>query len=142
MRYKLNISLAAVLMMSACVALVSLADAAVQRFTDEAGVVIYTIDDDGIVSMFESRPGTDITLSVTRGTREQMQPQITEITPQEVSAGTSTTLEIQGKKPNGAAVKFSGAGSDGSPYLTKPKSVELAIRGGANVPPGEVVMEL
>src|SRR2546425_11647639 len=83
MRYKLNTSLAAVLMMSACVALPSPADAAVQRFTDEAGVVIYTIDDDGVVSMFESRPGTDITLSVTRGTREQMQPQITEVTPKD-----------------------------------------------------------
>jgi len=92
MLHNVKISLAPVLAMSACVALVSLADAAVQRFTDEAGVVLYTIDDDGIVSMFESRPGTDITLSVTRGTREQMQPQITEITPQEVSAGTSTTL--------------------------------------------------
>src|SRR2546428_410005 len=88
MLHNVKISLAAVLALSACVALVSLADAAVQRFTDEAGVVLYTIDDDGIVSMFESRPGTDITLSVTRGTREQMQPQITEITPQGVAAET------------------------------------------------------
>src|SRR6266705_202785 len=94
--------------------------AAVQRFTEEAGVVIYTIDDDGVVSMFESRPGTDITLSVTRGTREQMQPQITEITPQEVAAGTSTTLKIQGKNLIGATVKFSVPGIDVSPYLTKP----------------------
>ena len=142
MRHNLNISLAAVLMMSACVALPSPADAAVQRFTDEAGVVIYTIDDDGIVSMFESRPGTDITLSVTRGTREQMQPQITEITPQEVAAGISTTLKIQGKNLIGATVKFSVPGIDVSPYLTKPKSVDLPVRVGANVPPGEVVLEL
>src|SRR2546428_13726269 len=98
MRHNLKISLAAALALSACVALVSLADAAVQRFTDEAGVVLYPIDDDGIVSMFESRPGTDITLSVTRGTREQMQPQITEITPQEVSAGEFTTVTIQNKQ--------------------------------------------
>src|SRR2546428_9039596 len=75
-----NISFAAVLTMSACVALPSPADAAVQRFTDEAGVVIYTIDDDGVVSMFESRPGTDITLTVTSGTRKNMQTQITQIT--------------------------------------------------------------
>src|SRR2546425_4821575 len=142
MLHNVKISLAPVLAMSACVALVSLADAAVQRFTDEAGVVLYTIDDDGIVSMFESRPGTDITLSVTRGTREQMQPQITEITPQEVSAGTSTTLKVQGKNLIGASVKFSVPGIDVSPYLTKPKSVDLPIRVGANVPPGEVVMEL
>src|SRR2546429_8301610 len=105
MRHHLMISRAAVLTMSACVTLVSLADAAVQRFTDEAGVVLYTIDDDGIVSMFESRPGTDITLSVTRGTREQMQPQITEITPQEVSAGGSPTVKIQGKKQIRAAAE-------------------------------------
>src|SRR5437879_11551271 len=142
MRYKLNISLAAVLMMSACVALPSPADAAVQRFTDEAGVVIYTIDDDGVVSMFESRPGTDITRSVSRGTREPMQHQITEITPQEVAAGTSTTLKIQGKNLIGATVKFSVPGIDVSPYLTRPKSVDLPIRVGANVPPGEVVLEV
>ena len=142
MRHKLNISLATVLAMSASVALPSPADAAVQRFTDEAGVVIYTIDDDGVVSMFESRPGTDITLSVSRGTREQMQPQITEITPQEVAAGTSTTLKIQGKNLIGATVKFSVPGIDVSPYLTKPKSVDLPVRVGANVPPGEVVLEL
>ena len=142
MRHNLKISLAAALALSACVALVSLADAAVQRFTDEAGVVLYTIDDDGIVSMFESRPGTDITLSVTRGTREQMQPQITEITPQGVSAGTSTTLKIQGKNLIGATMKFSVPDLDVSPYLTKPKSVDLPVRVGANVPPGEVVLEL
>src|SRR5205809_271711 len=92
--------------------------------------------------MFESRPGTDITLSVTRGTREQMQPQITEITPQEVAAVISTTLKIQGKNLIGATVKFSVPGIDVSPYLTKPKSVDLPVRVGANVPPGEVVLEL
>ena len=116
--------------------------AARETFKDEAGVVLYTIDDDGIVSMFESRPGTDITLSVTRGTREQMQPQITEIAPQEVSAGTSTTLKIQGKNLIGASVKFSVPGIEASPYLTKPKSVDLPIRVGANVPPGDVALEV
>jgi quinohemoprotein amine dehydrogenase alpha subunit-like protein len=142
MCHNVKISLAVVWTMSAYVALASLADAAVQRFTDEAGVVIYTIDDAGIVSMFESRPGTDITLSVTRGTREQMQPQITEITPQEVSAGTSTTLKIQGKNLIGATVKFSVPGIDVSPYLTKPRSLDLPVRVAANAPPGEVVLEL
>src|SRR3989454_4367889 len=138
----LNISFAAVLTMSACVALPSPADAAVQRFTDEAGVVIYTIDDDGVVSMFESRPGTDITLSVTRGTREQMQPQITEITPQEVAAGTSTTLKIQGKNLSGATVKFSVPGIDVKPYAGKAKSVEIPLTISGSVPPGEIVMEV
>src|SRR2546427_13131321 len=67
-----------------------------QVFKDEAGEVLYTIDENGIVSMFENGPGTDITLSVTRGTREQMQPQITEVTPNAVAAGTHTRLERGG----------------------------------------------
>src|SRR3989442_10767859 len=70
-----------------------------QVFKDEAGEVLYTIDENGIVSMFENGPGTDITLSVTRGTREQMQPQITEVTPNAVAAGTLTPLQPGGKKP-------------------------------------------
>src|SRR5207244_8068871 len=140
MRPQRKVFLAAIVLVQAWVAVPSVT--AFQRFTDEAGVVIYTIDDDGIVSMFESRPGTDITLSVTRGTREQMQPQVTEISPQEVAAGTSTTLKIQGKNLIGASMKFSVPGIDVSPYLTKPKSVDLPIRVGANVPPGEVVLEL
>src|SRR5438093_13688247 len=142
MRHNWHLQKTVFLLASVFAVVATPAVAAVQRFTDEAGVVIYTIDDDGIVSMFECRPGTDITLSVTRGTREQMQPQITEITPQEVPAGTSTTLKIQGNNLIGASVKFSVPGIDVSPYLTRPKSVDLPIRVGANVPPGEVVLEL
>src|SRR5437660_8545838 len=122
MRPQRKVFLAAIVRVQACVAVPYVT--AVQRFTDEAGVVIYTIDDDGIVSMFESRPGTDITLSVTRGTRAQMQPQLTEITPREVSAGTYTTLQIQAKNPIGPSVKFSVPAIDVSHYLTKPKSVD------------------
>src|SRR3989442_2961165 len=70
-----------------------------QVFKDEAGEVLYTIDENGIVSMFENGPGTDITLSVTRGTREQMQPQITEVTPNAVAAGNSTLPKPEGEKP-------------------------------------------
>src|SRR5438876_2113346 len=142
MRHNWHLQKSVFLLASVFAVVATPAVAAVQRFTDEAGVVIYTIDDDGIVSMFESRPGTDITLSVTRGTREQMQPQITEINPQEISAGTSTTLKIQGKNLIGATVKFSVPGIDVSPYLTKPQSVDLPVRVGANVPPGEVVLDL
>src|SRR5207253_10397244 len=63
---------------------------------DEAGEVLYTIDENGIISMFENGPGTDITLSVTRGTREQMQPQITEVTANAAAAGTYTALTREG----------------------------------------------
>src|SRR5437899_7481707 len=73
-----------------------------QVYKDEAGEVLYTIDENGIVSMFENGPGTDITLSVTRGTREQMQPRIIEVTPNTVAAGTYTVLKLEGKNLVGA----------------------------------------
>src|SRR5438128_11383867 len=126
MRPQRKVFLAAIVLVQAWVAVPSVT--AFQRFTDEAGVVIYTIDDDGIVSMFESRPGTDITLSVTRGTREEMQPRITEITPQEIAAGTSTTLKVHGKNLIGATVKLSVPGIAVRPYLTNPQSGDRPIR--------------
>src|SRR2546426_12299088 len=76
---------------------------AVQNFTDEAGQLLYSIDDQGIVSMFENSPGTDVTLSVTRGTREQMQPQVTEGIPEAVPAGSFTGLKRRGKNLEGGA---------------------------------------
>src|SRR5438093_7962814 len=78
-----------------------------QVFKDEAGEVLYTIDESGIVSMFENSPGTDVTLSVTRGTSEQMQPQLTDVTPNAVAAGTYTVLKLEGKNLVGAKVKLS-----------------------------------
>src|SRR3989475_12589265 len=80
---------------------------AVQNFTDEAGQLLYSIDDQGIVSMFENSPGTDVTLSVTRGTREQMQPQVTEVIPEAVPAGPFTVVELRGKNPLWAAANVS-----------------------------------
>jgi hypothetical protein len=115
---------------------------AFQRFTDEAGVVIYTIDDDGIVSMFESRPGTDITISVTRGTREKMQPRITEVSPEAIPAGTSTVLKLKGENLVGATVKFNVPGIDVKPYAGKAKSLDIPLSISASVPPGEINMEV
>src|SRR2546426_6003902 len=36
-------------------------------------------------------------LSVTRGTREQMQPQVTEVIPESVPAGSFTVLKLRGR---------------------------------------------
>src|SRR2546427_12772431 len=66
--------LGGVLLVSALVALSLPALAAVQRFTDEAGGLLYPIDDDGMVSMVENAPRTDVTLSATRGSRDHTQP--------------------------------------------------------------------
>jgi len=113
-----------------------------ETFKDEAGRVIYTIDDDGVVSMFESSPGIDFTLSVTRGTREQMQPQVTDVQPASVSAGTSHLLKLKGKNLVGATVKLSRSGIDLGPYAGKPTSLEVPIRVAPNMAPGEVSLQI
>ena len=115
--------------------------AAGETIRDEAGRVIYTIDDGGIVSMFENSP-TDLTISVTRGTREEMKPQVSEVVPESVPAGASTVLKLKGKNLVGASVKLSEPGIEVSPYVGKPKSLDLPIRVPANVAPGDVFLEV
>ncbi|HZC67256.1 MAG TPA: hypothetical protein VE201_01435, partial [Nitrospirales bacterium] len=113
-----------------------------QVFKDEAGEVLYTIDENGIVSMFENSPGTDVTLSVTRGTREQMQPQITEITPNTVAAGTYTVLKLEGKNLVGAKVKLSTPAIEVGAYAGKPKRLDVPITVPLSQPLGEVTIEV
>ena len=116
--------------------------AANELFKDEAGRLIYSIDDDGAVSMFESSPGIDVTLSVTRGTRAEMQPKVAEVSPDTISAGTSHLLKIKGKNLVGATVKWSGSGIDMGPYATKPTILEIPLRVAPNVQPGEVAFQV
>ena len=119
---------------------VSVVDAK-ETFTDEAGRMIYTIDDDGTVSMFENSP-TDLTLSVTRGTREQMRPQITGLTPESVSAGAFANLKLRGKNLVGAKVKLSVPAIEMGPYAGKPESLDISLRVPPTIPPGEVILEV
>ena len=115
---------------------------AVQNFTDEAGQLLYSIDDQGIVSMFENSPGTDVTLSVTRGTREQMQPQVTEVVPEAVPAGAFTVLKLKGKNLVGATVKLSVPSIDVKPYIGKPKELDIPLQVPLDLPPSEVTIEV
>ena len=115
---------------------------AVQNFTDEAGQLLYTIDDSGIVSMFENSPGTDVTLSVTRGTREQMQPQVTEVIPEAVPAGSFTVLKLRGKNLVGATVKLSMPSIEVKAYTGKPKELDIPLQVPLDLPPGEVTIEV
>lgn len=116
--------------------------AAKEMFKDEAGRLIYSIDDDGVVAMFESSPGIDFTLSVTRGTRAEMQPKVTEVSPDTISAGTSPLLKIKGKNLVGATVKWSSSGIEMGPYATKPTILEIPLRVAPNVQPGEVAFQV
>jgi hypothetical protein len=115
---------------------------AVQNFNDEAGQLLYSIDDNGIVSMFENAPGTDVTLSVTRGTREQMQPVVTEIIPEAVPAGSFTVLKLKGKNLVGAKVKLSVPSIEVKVYTGKPKELDVPLQVPLDLPPGEVTIEV
>jgi hypothetical protein len=110
-------------------------------FKDEAGRVIYIIDDDGVVSMFENSP-TDLTMSVSRGTRAEMQPQVTEVIPDSVTAGTNAVLRVNGKNLIGAVVKVSAPTIELGAYAGKPKSLDIPIRIPVDVRPGPVVIEI
>jgi hypothetical protein len=110
-----------------------------ESYKDEAGRVIYTIDDDGVVSMFENSP-TDLTLSVTRGTREQMKPQVTEILPETIQAGGSTVLKLKGKNLIGASVRASVPEIEIGAYSGKPRGLDLSVSVPLSVPPGEVTL--
>src|SRR2546428_13563128 len=107
---------------------------AVQNFTDEAGQLLYSIDDNGIVSMFENSPGTDVTLSVTRGTRDQMQPQVTEVIPEAVPAGSFNVLKLRGKKLLGATGKLRVPDNQGESETGKPKTHNVTLQGPLALP--------
>lgn len=116
--------------------------AAIQTFTDEAGELLYTIDDNGMVSMFENSPGTDVTLSVTRGTREQMRPQVTEVIPETIPAGSFIVLKLKGQNLVGASVKLSVPNIDVKPFAGKPKELAVPIQVPMDLSPGEVTVEI
>src|SRR5437773_7162175 len=88
--------------------------AAGETIRDEVGRVIYTIDDGGIVSMFENSP-TDLTISETRGTREEMKPHVSEVVPESVQSGVATVLKLKGKNLVGASVTLSEPGRRQAP---------------------------
>ena len=113
--------------------------AAREVFKDEAGRVIYTIDDDGMVSMFENS-STDITLSVKRGLREKMYPVLDDISPSRVQAGTSTSLKLRGQNLVGAKISLGVPQIEVGPYFSRPQIVEVPIRIPAGVGLGDVAL--
>lgn len=115
--------------------------AAKESFKDEAGRIIYSIDDDGIVSMFENSP-TDLTVSVTRGTREQMQPQITEVSPDSVPAGAPAVLRLKGKNLIGATARLSAREIEVGAHSGKTKSLDIPIKVPPDTKLGEVTIEV
>lgn len=75
-----------------------------EDFYDEVGRLLYSIDAQGVVSMFET-DALDNTLSVTRGTRESLQPRVAEVSPPSIETGKITVVTFKGRNLVGA--KFS-----------------------------------
>jgi hypothetical protein len=115
--------------------------AAKETIKDEAGRVIYEVDNDGIVTMYEKSPRDQI-LSMKQGTREEMQPRVTGITPDRVLAGSFTTLKLEGRNLVGAKVTFSLPEIEVSPYFGTPESLDLSIRIPGTVSAGEVILDV
>jgi hypothetical protein len=114
---------------------------ATQTFKDDAGRIIYTMDDDGTVSMFENSP-TDLTISVTRGSREQMQPQVTEVLPETLQSGAAAVLRLKGKNLVGAQVKVSAPGVEFGAYSARPRSLDIPIMLPSDVQPGPLALTI
>jgi hypothetical protein len=112
-----------------------------EDFYDEVGRLLYSIDAQGVVSMFET-DALDNTLSVTRGNRESMQPQVTEVNPPSIQTGKITVVTLKGRNLIGAkfsskvpGIKFGGS----APRAT---SVGVPIEVEGSVKLGPVTIEL
>jgi hypothetical protein len=112
-----------------------------EDFYDELGRLLYSIDAQGVVSMFET-DALDNTLSVTRGTRENMQPRITEVMPPSIEIGKITLVTFKGRNLVGTkfsskvpGIKFGG----GAPRAT---SVGVPIEVDGSVKLGPVIIDL
>jgi hypothetical protein len=112
-----------------------------QDFYDEAGRLLYSIDAQGAVSMFET-DALDNTLSVTRGTRETMKPRITDAAPTAIQAGKTTIVHFRGANLVGAKFSSKHTGIKFGGVAPRAASVGVPIEVDQNIPLGPVTIEL
>ncbi len=107
-----------------------------EDFYDEVGRLLYSIDAQGVVSMFET-DALDNTLSVTRGTRESLQPRVTEVTPSSIEAGKMTVVTLKGRNLVGAklSTKVPGIKFGGSAPRAASVGVPLDVEGSVKLGP-------
>jgi hypothetical protein len=112
-----------------------------EDFYDEVGRLLYSIDAQGTVSMFET-DALDNTLSVTRGTRETMKPRITDSAPTAIQAGKMTVVFLKGANLVGAKFSTKQAGIRIGGTAPKAVSAGVPIDVDQNVPLGPITIEL
>lgn len=107
-----------------------------EDFYDEIGRLLYSIDAQGVVSMFET-DALDNTLSVTRGTRESLQPRVTEVTPPSIETGKITVVTLKGRNLVGAklSTKVPGIKFGGSAPRAASVGVPLDVDGSVKLGP-------
>ena len=112
-----------------------------QEFRDERGRLLYSIDSQGMVSMFEN-DALDNTVSVARGPRETMKPRITEISPPSVETGKITLVMLKGANLVGAKVTTRVPGISVKTEVPRANSLGVILRVDQAVKPGPVQFEI
>jgi hypothetical protein len=114
---------------------------AAQDFYDEVGRLLYSIDPEGNVAMFET-DALDNTLSVTRGTRESMRPTISEVNPPTIQSGKTTVVIFKGANLVGTKFSTKTAGVRFGGAAPRAKSVGVPIELESSVDLGPLTVEL
>lgn len=112
-----------------------------EDFYDEVGRLLYSIDAQGVVSMFET-DALDNTLSVTRGTRDNMQPRITEVSPPSIETGKITIVTLKGRNLVGAKFSSNTKGIKFGGSAPRAASAGVPIEVDGSVKLGPVTIEL
>jgi hypothetical protein len=114
---------------------------AAQDFYDEVGRLLYSIDPEGNVAMFETN-ALDNTLSVSRGTRESMRPSISEVTPPTIQSGKTTVVIFKGANLVGAKFSTKTPGIRFGGAAPRARSVGVPIEVESSVDLGPLTVEL
>lgn len=112
-----------------------------EDYYDEVGRLLYSIDAQGVVSMFET-DALDNTLSVTRGTRDNMQPRITEVSPPAIETGKITVVTVKGLNLVGAKFSSDTKGIKFGGSAPRAASAGVPIEVDGSVKLGPVTIEL
>ncbi len=110
-------------------------------YYDDVGRLLYSIDAEGTVAMFET-DALDNTVSVTRGDQETMKPRVTEVVPPSIETGKTTVVVFKGSNLIGAKLSAGTPGLRFGGTAPRAKSVGVPVDVEIGVPLGPVVVEL
>jgi YD repeat-containing protein len=110
-------------------------------YYDDVGRLLYSIDAEGTVSMFET-DALDNTVSVTRGDHETMKPRVTEVVPPTIETGKTSVLVFKGSNLIGAKLSTATPGVRFGVTAPRARSVGVPVDVEIGVPLGPVVVEL